>query len=237
MKTFRATKGPFTERPYYTTDEIEQICNEELEAVGLLPTDPMPIRIERFIEKRFNVTPQYEELPEGVLGFTKFGPDGVEAVVVSRTLTEESTSAAARRLSATFAHEAGHGLLHAHLFVLSVKPQSLFGEDGDLENQRVLCRNVAAMGDQQGRLGYDGRWWEFQANQVMGALLLPRRLVVQGLDGILIPAGSLGTRSLPKERREQAVRLVADLFEVNPVVARIRLGELYPEKHEDQLTL
>ena len=29
---------------------------------------------------------------------------------------------------------------------------------------------------------YDGRWWEFQANQAMGAALLPRKLVEVALD-------------------------------------------------------
>jgi hypothetical protein len=56
MKTFRAKKGPFQERPFYSTQEIEQICVDELSAAGFLPARPEAVRIERFIEKRFGLT-------------------------------------------------------------------------------------------------------------------------------------------------------------------------------------
>ena len=83
MKTFRATSGPFAERPFYELKEIERICTEELHAAELYPSRPEPIRVERFIEKRFHISPTYEELPHGVLGYTRFNRDGVEAIVVS----------------------------------------------------------------------------------------------------------------------------------------------------------
>lgn len=57
MKTFRTTKGPFRERPYYTNQEVENTCTDELRAVGLYPTTPGPVRIDRFVEKRFGVPP------------------------------------------------------------------------------------------------------------------------------------------------------------------------------------
>jgi hypothetical protein len=61
--------------------------------------------------------------------------------------------------------------------------------------------------------------------------------VDQCLEGIMSPSGALGRPVLPSARRREAVALVADVFDVNPVVARIRLGELYPEHEEGQLTL
>jgi hypothetical protein len=197
----------------------------------------MPIRIERFIRKRFGITEEYEDLPDGVLGFTKFGPRGVEAVVVSRALADDGSVAGVRRLSATFGHEAGHGLLHGHLFVVDAQPQSLFGDDCDPDIRRVLCRNVTSVRTEQGQNRYDGRWWEFQANQAMGALLLPRRLVGKCLNGLLVATGSLGAHTLPAGRREAAARMLADVFEVNPAVGRIRIAELYPAAGEGQLTL
>lgn len=57
MRTFRSKKGPFTEAPYFEKSEIEAICLDELMKVGLLPKQAEPIRIDRFIEKRFQVTP------------------------------------------------------------------------------------------------------------------------------------------------------------------------------------
>jgi len=37
MKTFKAKKGPFQERPFYSSQEIEQICIDELSSAGFLP--------------------------------------------------------------------------------------------------------------------------------------------------------------------------------------------------------
>jgi hypothetical protein len=239
MKTFRATSGPFAERPYYELGEIERICTEELHEAGLYPSRPEPVRVERFIEKRFHVSPTYEDLPRGVLGYTRFDRDGVEAIVVSRALSEEGSRTAERRINTTLAHEGGgHGLLHAHLFILGADASSLFEGDTDIASARILCRDDAAAEDAQAaRRVYRGRWWEFQANQAMGALLLPRKLVEQCLEGVLERRGALGQPVLPGARRGKAVALAADVFDVNPVVARIRLDELYPGHEERQLTL
>ncbi len=239
MKTFRATSGPFAERPFYELKEIERICTEELHGVGLYPSQPEPIRVERFIEKRFHISPTYEELPHGVLGYTRFNRSGVEAIVVSSALCEDGRRAAERRISTTLAHEGGgHGLLHAHLFVLGEDTRSLFEGDADIGPSRILCRDgAAANGRQAGRPAYRGRWWEFQANQAMGALLLPRQLVERCLEGVMSRSGALGHHVLPEARREKAVALLTDVFDVNPLVARIRLGDLHPEHEERELTL
>src|SRR5690242_15903667 len=105
MKTFRSRTGPFTEQPFYKQEEIENICSQELRKYNLYPSDPSPIRIDRFIEKRFGVQPAYEDLPTGLLGFTRFGRNGVEEIVVSKALDDEGTERAERRLRATLAHE------------------------------------------------------------------------------------------------------------------------------------
>ena len=116
------------ERPHFQLREIEETCSSELRKVGLYPSAPEAIRVDRFIEKRFNVTPRYEDLPDGVLGFTRFGKGVVVEIVVSRALDEGGTKVAERRLRSTLAHEAGHGLLHAYLFALGEKPKSLFDD-------------------------------------------------------------------------------------------------------------
>ncbi len=130
MKTFRSKTGPFKERPYYTNEDIENICHDELRAVDLYPLSPSPIRIDRFVEKRFVVTVVYEELADGVLGFTKFGPKGVQGIVVARSL-DDGGIPSERRIRTTLAHEAGHGLLHAHLFLSVREEDSLFGDFSD----------------------------------------------------------------------------------------------------------
>ena len=95
MKPFRP--GQAYKAPYFTPNQIDNICCDELRGVGLLPNSPEPIRIDRFIEKRFNVYPQYEDLPNGVLGFTRFGKNGVTAVVISAALDAKRGKNAGRR--------------------------------------------------------------------------------------------------------------------------------------------
>lgn len=234
MKTYRRNTGPLSEQPHFTLREIEQMCAAELRSAGLLPSEPGPVRIERFIEKRFNVSPSYEDLPDGVLGFTEFGPDGVAAIVVSRLFeVVDGSQVLERRLRTTLAHEAGHGLMHAHLFATGEKPACLF-DDGPA-GPTILCRDV--VGEDAPRKGYDGRWWEYQANRAIGGLLVPRKLVEVVTAEFLEPAGLLGLPVLPMSKRADAVRAVASVFDVNPVVARYRLDEMFPKRDVEEPTL
>jgi len=235
MKTLQGRIGPFAERPYYTQEEIERICTTALRKSDLYPASPSPIRIERFIEKHFNLSPVYDDLPEGVLGFTRFGSKGVEEIIISKTLAEEGSKVAERRLNSTLAHEAGHGLLHAHLFVVESLNTPLFGEVESGKRIKVLCREEIV--GKQAEKKYDGKWWEYQANKVIGSLLLPKSLVLENLRSLLTKQGSLEQLSLLPSKREDAAKILASTFEVNPVVARIRLNELYPLKNDSQLTL
>lgn len=225
MKTFPSKSGPFAKRPHFEPSEIDRICADELRKSGLYPNSPEAIRIDRFVEKRFGVVPQYEDLPEGVLGFTKFSKNGVDAVVISAALDAEGGKVAERRIRTTLAHEAGHGLLHAYLFALDEKPLHLFDADSHSDHQ-ILCRDV--QGEERKSQAYDGRWWEFQANRAISGLLCPRALVQEAMKPYLVPSGSLGAVTLDENRREAAVRALADIFDVNPIVTNIRINELYP---------
>lgn len=237
MRTFRSKTGPFPEQPFYKPEEVESICSDELQRVGLYPADPAPVRIDRFIEKRFGVPPTYEDLPAGLLGFTRFGPKGVEEIFVSKALDEEGTPSAERLLRTTLAHEVGHGLLHAHLFVLGTPPESLFGEGLAQGAPKILCRKegIAGMGPTGRKAPY--HWWEYQANLAMGVLLLPKPLVAKALETLVSVQGMFKQPVLASARREEAARLLADTFDVNPIVARIRLEALYPASADQQLTL
>ena len=128
--------------------------------------------------KAFRVYPQYEDLPDGVLGFTRFGKNGVTAVVISAALDAKGGKIAERRVRTTIAHEGGHGLLHAHLFALDDIPLHLFDKDSHSGDQ-ILCRDVH--GDEKKAHRYDGRWWEVQANRAMSSLLCPRPLVLEAM--------------------------------------------------------
>jgi len=234
MKNVRTRGGSFAERPHFQLREIEEICSSELREVDLYPSSPEAIRIDRFIEKRFNVTPRYESLGEGVLGFTRFGKGVVIEIVVSRALDEGGTKVTERRLRSTLAHEAGHGLLHAYLFALGEKPKSLFDDHAD-QTPRILCREVAD--GSSVKKGYGGHWSEYQANRAIGGLLMPRALVEIALLEFCVVVGSLGARTLAPGKRETAIHSMSDTFDVNSVVARIRIEEIFPAKNETQLSL
>jgi hypothetical protein len=236
MRVYRATSGPFSERPYYKEEEIESMCTDELSKVGCLPSTPSQIRIERFIEKRFNIAVAYEELPIGVLGLIEFGPKGVKRLAVSKSLEDERSRSAERRIYSTLAHEAGHGLLHAHLFVLGEKPASLFNGDLYPNEPGILCRGEDIQGvPEQTRKKYE--WWEYQANMAIGPLLLPRSLVATAVQPFLVKKGLLGIEGLDQARREEAVKQLAEIFQVNPIVVKLRLGALFPPAPAGQLAL
>jgi hypothetical protein len=62
----------------------------------------------------------------------------------------------------------------------------------------------------------------------MAGLLCPRQLVAEAVKPFLVPSGSLGGQILDESEKQRAVLTLSDIFDVNPVVVRIRLSELYP---------
>jgi|SRR5579883_2772746 hypothetical protein len=231
MRVFKTKAGPFAERPYYPDADIEAICTDELAKLNLLPNQPQPIRIDRFIERRF-VTPSYMDLGEGILGLTKFSANGVAEIIVSTRLDAEGSKISERRVRTTLAHEGGHGLLHAHLFALESDKPALFGDFSDPAKPKVLCRDEKNSGHE-----YCGDWWEVQANKAMSCLLMPKRLVDAAIAPYLTPQGRLGLKALAQSDKQRAVRELSDVFDVNPVVVRLRIEQLYPETGGGQLTL
>lgn len=234
MKTIRTNIGPFQERPHFEPGEIDRTCVEQLRKVGLYPSSPEPIRIDRFIEKRFGVVPSYDDLPDGVLGYTEFGKGGVKAIVVSRTLGEDTGQPAERRLRSTMAHEAGHGFLHGYLFALNEPAPNLFSKEA-CQARQILCREV--LGEQQQKTGPKSNWSEYQANRAIGGLLLPRGLVAAALKPYMVSTGTLGGLILDPARVSEAITLLSETFDVNPIVARYRIDDLYGPKKGGQMLL
>jgi hypothetical protein len=227
MRKIATPSGPYPFQLYFEDlGEIDEICLEALKLQSLLPSSPVPIRIERFVEKQFKTALIYEDLGPGNLGCTVFNSLGmVEAIVVSRFLEEQNTIAARRRVRSTLAHEAGHGLLHGPLFMDTDSPGFVNGADG--KNRRlILCRSEDILVDTE--RSYAGKWWEFQANQAMGSLLLPSPLMHAFLHQSGINPASLGSGILTPAQRESLAKKAAVIFDVNPVVVRIRLDSLFP---------
>jgi len=106
------------------------------------------------------------------------------------------------------------------------KNLALFGQDADVTPAKILCRDE----DASPRSGYDGRWWELQANMAMAALVLPKALVLDCLKPCLEQRGSLGGLVLPEAKRAAAIHLVSETFDVNPVVASTVWSVSAPKK-------
>ena len=229
MRKVPTPSGPFPFQLYFEDlSEIDEICLEALKTQCLLPSRPEPIRIERFVEKQFKTAVIYEDLGPEHLGCTIFNTSGaVEAILVSRSLEEQNTIPARRRVRSTVAHEAGHGLLHGALFMEGNCPDLLDGAVGK-DRRRILCRSEDILVDTQ--RSYGGRWWEFQANQAIGSLLLPKILVDAFLDQSGIEFASVRGGMLTPTQRESLEKKAAAAFDVNPIVVRIRLDWLFPQK-------
>ncbi len=225
MKNVRAQNGPVKTKPYFKKGEIESICLDELKKLDLLPSEPAPIRIDRFIEKKFGITHDYQDMPDGILGYTRFGRNGVEEIHIARSLDEEGTNSSSRRVRTTLAHEAGHGLLHAYLFALGKGNKKLF-DDTQTDEPKILCRDI--VGSQEGTTKYSGQWWEYQANKAMVGLLLPKVLVQKLMNQFLGTTGLFGVEVLSPEQRSEAIKKISDTFDVNPIVAKFYLQEMYP---------
>ena len=205
---------------------MENICFDALNSVGLLPASPSPVRIDRFIKKKFGVDAEYDDLSNGILGFTKFGRNGVEKIVVTKSLDLDQSISAARRINTTLAHEAGHGLFHSTLFNFQ---DSLFDEP--IEEKKILCRDELRIMISSGKNNYNGEWWEYQANVAIGALLLPRPLAEESLEQFIVVSDSL-VKNLNEARFEDAVMCLSETFDVNLAVARIRLREIFPKTQQ-----
>jgi hypothetical protein len=228
MKEYRTKDGPFPIRILYETREIDEICLDALRQAKLLPSEPKPIQIDLFLERYFGVVVDYRDLGEGIMGSTVFNSSGaVTGFIIAPWIEEEGTPTAERRVRSTLAHEGGHGLLHSKLFIAD-QTGDLFGQSSASHRPRdFLCRSSATVPK------YDGLWWEWQANRAIGGLLLPRPLV-QKLVVPFLKETAFG-KTLPESLRSEAERVVAVGLDVNPIVARIRLQEMFPKENQQGL--
>jgi hypothetical protein len=229
MKESKAKEGPFPLRLFYEPKEIDDICLEALRKSKFLPPEPAPVKIDIFLEKYFGVVVAYEDLGDGVMGSTVFSSNGaVTGILVARWIEEDGTAAADRRVRSTLAHEGGHGLLHPKLFIVE-RTGELFPKNPAMQRPRnFLCRNADISPVTSTAPKYDGKWWEWQANRAIGGLLLPKPLVCR-LVAQFTEQTQFG-QALKENMRVAAEQEVANTFDVNHAVARIRLQEMFPKE-------
>ena len=235
MRESRTKEGRFPLRLFYEAREIDDICLDALRQSKFLPAAPEPIKIDIFLEKYFGVIVAYEDLGKGIMGSTVFNSKGaVTGILIAPWIEEDGTATAERRVRSTLAHEGGHGLLHPKLFIAE-QTGDMFAHLNPAPKtpRNFLCRNSDISPSASAIPKYDGQWWEWQANRAIGGLLLPKPLV-RNLVTQFIEDTQFGP-ALKESCRPQAEKTVAETFDVNPVVARIRLQEMFPAQGKDTL--
>lgn len=228
MRTRYDAGSPWKKRVHFENREFAAMMDDLRERAGQHVHAPgRGIDVEMVLLKGLAIEPDYVPLPDGVMGRTLFLSDGSARVEVSRDLLElaEQGSVQRRRLRSTLAHECGHVACHSMLHLKDIETGNLFPVAGNTvtaEVPSILCRQTTV--DQP---GYQGEWWEYQANQCMAELLLPRRLFAKGLATTLDERGYSSIEDAARERNSDAVATaLADEFDVSLTMVVYRLQDL-----------
>ncbi len=225
MKTWKDPRSPWGVKSYFADHEFETMMDELRVRVGSdYFVEGQGINVDLVLLRCFEVEADYVTLPPNTLGRTLFAPDGRLQVQVSRDLAElaETNNTARRRLRATLSHECGHISCHRHFFLRDHETLSLFGEDDRKKPEpAILCRNETI-----GKHGYRGEWWEFQANQCMAALLLPKQLVVPRVAAALATCGQESFEDAIRENEAERILLaLSNQFDVSSEATFYRLQD------------
>jgi hypothetical protein len=224
------------QRIWYESDEIEVIAEDELRRAGLMPWPDDPVTdLERLIEEHLKAQlDQYAQLPEGVLGLTRFGGSR-PLVSISSALTEAAEEDPPRpgkvgRWRATLAHEASHILMHRYLFDPAMAPLASRSPDkapaADGAVMRCLHRDVNDVRTQDwAHAGRRQDWREVQANRGMAALLMPGRVFKDVAFDQIAKLG-LANLSTSPDSADTLAAAMATTFQVSRQAALIRLGTL-----------
>jgi hypothetical protein len=210
MRTTRDPNSPWGHRLWFADHEFDEIMDEaRLRARSSLITEGAGVDLDALLERVYQVVPDYVDLPDEVLGKTLFHPDGRCQVFIRRELADagEFDHGARHRLRSTLAHECAHIIIHGHLHLVDLATPSLFG-DPPPETPKVLCR----MGVVGSFRGYDGKWWEYQANRGMASL--EKRQVATLSEALGIGVG------------QEIIRDLRRTFDVSMDVTVYRLQEL-----------
>lgn len=227
MRTTVDRTSPWGQRLWFEGHEFDAMMDEvRLKSGQDVITPGRGIDIEAIFEKLYGVVPDYTDLPDGVLGKTVFHCDGRFDVLLSRQLSDEADTddVARRRLRATLAHECAHVVVHGHLHLIDAATLPLFGQ-AEPPAPKVLCRKESVGSFRQN--GYDGQWWEYQANRGMASLLLPKRLLNEFVREAL---AARGLQSMDEAARAQAleplIREIVRTYDVSMQLVTYRLQEV-----------
>jgi hypothetical protein len=214
MRTTEDPHSPWGVRLWFEDEEFDQIMDGVRGRAGEVFSEGRGVDVEEVFMRVYALSPDYLELPPGVLGRTVFHADGLVDVHLSRDLSEraEGSRVARRRLRSTMGHECGHVALHR-----SLEPRAA-GVRTDAP--AILCRPLAF------RRGGEraGEWWEYQANRAMACLLMPKDLTITVLSGVLQARGyETLEKALEAESGREVLGHLSRVFDVSFEMVLYRL--------------
>lgn len=227
MRHYRTPGSILTERTFFSRAEIEKMANDELRSVGCRPQQPEPIALEKYLQRRHGLEAVITDLDPGLMGSADL--TNPRQPVIS--IATEIFNGPAPRYRSTLAHEIGHLVLHASLFLEEEFLRAL-----ELR-RRGLHRGFACSAtdiDEAPRERVNKAdplfHLEYQANLFMVAQALPRPLVrmcVAPWTRTTSLRGGGRETILIEAHREEAIHSVAKTFIVSRTMATFRLAELY----------
>jgi hypothetical protein len=222
MRTSRDVRSPWGQRLWLDEEEFDSAMDDIRHRAGADTfTVGGGVDVETVLARVYAPRFDYCALPQGVLGRTTFYPDGKLKVEISSQLSGEAEHATVsrRRLRSTVAHECSHIGFHRYLYALNDGP-GLFPELR--RDPSVLCYTPTIDNPQQRA----SDWWEYQANRGMAALLLPKVLFVEHVNGAL---KKLGVGSVEEAIRRGCSEALLDelmqTFDVNRPMVFYRLQQ------------
>lgn len=231
MRYYKNKKGPFPVGVFLEDAEIESAALEQTHKANIYPSIDHPyVNADLILEKNFGITPDFEDLEDGVLGKAEFYKNGQVRVLIARLLGEECNGSKENLYRTTLAHEIGHVVLHRILFLDDTLKFHGVSQSPDAKYP-VLCR-----GDQTGYTikEYSGEWWEWQANRFMSALLMPRQPTIKMCEELR--NANLGATT--SDLKQLLIQRMSVEMKVSRQACEIRLNQLkICQANENQIEL
>jgi Zn-dependent peptidase ImmA (M78 family) len=229
MRHYRTPGSILTERTYFSRPEIEKMADDELRTADCRPQQPEPIALEKYLRRRHDgLEPIITELDPGLMGSADFTNPRQPVIKIATHVFNGPVP----RYRSTVAHEIGHLVLHASLFLDVQFLRALEHLRRHSLHRGFECTPTDIDETPRQRVNKADPLFhlEYQANLFMLAMLLPKPLVracVASHTQTTSLRGGGREIILPDTHRQEAIHHVAQTFTVSRTMATFRLEELY----------
>jgi Zn-dependent peptidase ImmA (M78 family) len=250
MKWVEDSSGRFQRRPYYSTLELDNECEQIVTQylAGKYGTVSFPLSTDDLsvmVERDTSDLDLYADLAvegEDVEGLTDFFTDKKPSVKISKKLSLDNLKA--HRLRTTLAHEYAHVKFHHFLWDMSLKAENAGNFWKKLSRQRhrledLRQKSVITVNPPHLLTAVTGPrckntsiidapvkdWMEWQAGYAAGALLMPVTASTKNVQALLKKWGGEQITSDSEQGRE-LISNTAAAFDVSMEAAAARLSKL-----------